>query len=509
VVPLVKTTSHGSGSTGWWTSFLAASEDLGPSRARTADALFDLRATADKPAVRQWDTVHDLRTSWYADGTVAIVTGTPESLGKSLGVRVDAYRSPNGKSFSAATRQPAVPEALTEDVTSIGRISSYASWQNDFVPKGGLTPTGLLGAYGARPLIARGDSGTGETVVVFEVDGYAKDDLAAFASKYHLPSFSQGSGAITVVGGQAGKAEGESTLDLETLREIAPKAHLVYFNLLAGANQQSNPADVLLRAFSKVNAQFPGAIWSLSLGFCEKALTFADLDALNKQVVLAEDKGTSVFAASGDAGGLECVPQGKWGSKPTQEDVGVQVPAALPAVTGVGGTTLSVTPTGAYANETSWFYPVLGLGTGGGMSSAFAQPSWQVGDGLPTPSSSEPREVPDVAADADPVTGNALIEGGHKSQGSGTSLATPIWAGFTALMDGYLRGLKQCPIGSANQDLYSLADHAQTYPPFHTVTTGGNDVYRNGPAYSPTTGLGSPDVWNLARDLAVASRCAS
>jgi subtilase family serine protease len=94
------------------------------------------------------------------------------------------------------------------------------------------------------------------------------------------------------------------------------------------------------------------------------------------------------------------------------------------------------------------------------------------------------------------------VQGGEWQQGNGTSLATPVWAGFTALVDGYLRRQHRQPLGFANAKLYGLSDHAQPYPPFHVVTSGGNDVYRNGSGYSPTTGLGSPDVWNLARDLA-------
>jgi kumamolisin len=34
------------------------------------------------------------------------------------------------------------------------------------------------------------------------------------------------------------------------------------------------------------------------------------------------------------------------------------------------------------------------------------------------------------------------------------------------------------------------------------VTAGTNDFFPAGPGYDMVTGLGTPDAWNLARDLA-------
>jgi kumamolisin len=67
-------------------------------------------------------------------------------------------------------------------------------------------------------------------------------------------------------------------------------------------------------------------------------------------------------------------------------------------------------------------------------------------------------------------------------------------------------------IGWVNPVLYQLFANAQTYSPYHDVTTGTNDDDYAGtdfagdfPAatcYDMTTGVGSPDAWNLARDIA-------
>jgi kumamolisin len=111
------------------------------------------------------------------------------------------------------------------------------------------------------------------------------------------------------------------------------------------------------------------------------------------------------------------------------------------------------------------------------------------------------RQVPDVAADADLNTGTVVVNNGQPV-GGGTSLATPMWAGFTALIDQYLTSHGGHPVGFFNPLLYSLANGRPSYPPLHDITVGGNDFYPAGTGYDMTTGLGSPNVWNLARDLA-------
>jgi kumamolisin len=80
-------------------------------------------------------------------------------------------------------------------------------------------------------------------------------------------------------------------------------------------------------------------------------------------------------------------------------------------------------------------------------------------------------------------------------------LAAPIWAGFTAVIDQYLKASHDAPVGFFNPALYDLADSSVPYPPFHDITEGGNDLYPATPGYDMVTGLGSPDVYNLARDL--------
>ena len=138
--------------------------------------------------------------------------------------------------------------------------------------------------------------------------------------------------------------------------------------------------------------------------------------------------------------------------------------------------------------------------------SAFARPAWQTGPGTGGQiDTGDGREVPDVSADADPTTGNFIIQNGKEQVGGGTSLAAPIWAGFTAIIDQYLKASHDPPVGFFNPALYDLANSSVPYPPFHDITEGGNDLYPATPGYDMVTGLGSPNVYNLARDLKAGS----
>ncbi len=390
----------------------------------------------------------------------------------------------------------------------MGVIHSFQSPNKYDVPGGALLPQQLVQAYDAEPLIAQGIKGQGQTIVLFETDGFSSQDLRSFDRL--LPSGSQSPINIQVIGGNPPLQQGEgseSELDIETAHEIAPDAKIVYINL--GGSEIPNNAttsQVFLDAFQLANTRWRGAVWSISLGFCETDGSYwdsSDLLSMANAIGNDENNGTTMFAASGDTGGLECEPDQAGGQVPQQAWVGVSVPASLPSVTGVGGTSLSTTSNGSYVGETTWSEPLLSQGTGGGVSSVFARPTWQVGPGTNSPyNPNNAREVPDVAADADPATGNLIVNNGQKSIGGGTSMAAPIWAGFTALIDQYLKSHGGHRVGFFNQTLYSLADSSPQYPPFHDITVGGNDLYPAGPGYDLTTGLGSPDVWNLARDLA-------
>jgi subtilase family serine protease len=170
-------------------------------------------------------------------------------------------------------------------------------------------------------------------------------------------------------------------------------------------------------------------------------------------------------------------------------------------VTGVGGTSLVRQGSSNITSEVAW--PM----SGGGFSQFFAEPSYQ----KLLPASDQAllkgrRGVPDVAGDADPLTGLAFYEAGVWLLAGGTSASTPLWAGLMAIADQMAgKGL-----GFINAALYNLAMSSRYGADFHDITQGNNSIQTSGvnvPGYAattgwdPVTGLGSPDAENLLPDL--------
>lgn len=496
-----------------WASLLARAHDLGPSRAATANVLVDLRAARRPTALLDWAARRGLRATWFTGQPTALLAAPPAALGRALGTRIDDFRLPgNPGRFYASIRPGALPAALRGEVSALGRITSLGPVHTEgapvpeTVPVGGLGPGGFVDSYGMRPLWNNGDIGRGQTIVFFEVDGYSPADLAAYASRFGLPPFAS---PLPHLGPLNLKVEGESDMDIEVAHAIAPAANLVYVNLTAFGGSNASAASQFQQAFSTVAQDFPGAIWSLSLGQCEYLLSPPDAGAVNHAVSAAEQSGTSVYVASGDSGGMECL--GVSQEDPRVPAEGVAFPGDLPQVTSVGGTTLGLTTAGRYLGETTWTEPLLSLGSTGGQSALFTQPSWQQASGVVSSysdgaicgqSAGYCREVPDVSADAASATGAAVRVNGQWATNGGTSLAAPVWAAMTALIDQYLRSRGARPAGFANPLLYRLARGGAQYPAFHDVTVGTNDFYPAGPGYDMVTGIGTPDAWNLARDLA-------
>lgn len=471
---------------------------IGPTHERSVSFLVLLHSAAQPTCFVRWASTAGLSVRWTPGQRWASISGRPRNVDRSFNVTIDDYRSSGGSVVFAANHAATVPSGVCGEVAGVGAIHTFVEPTSSDVPQGGLSSVNLLTAYNALPLTEKGDTGQGETVVFMEGGGFLQSDFNTFAADEKLPPFH-----VTLIGKNTGFND-ETTMDIETVHEIAPQAHLVYFNLNS-ITKATSEADAFAQSFIEAARQYPGAIISMSIGLCESDTQFwnsSDLVALNTAVASIEAKGSTVFASSGDSGGLDCTPFSDAGQSPESSFEGVLVPAALPAVTGTGGTSLTTDAAGHYIGETTWSEPFLSQGTGGGASVIFERPSWQTGVGTGGQfDTNNGREVPDVSSDSDPATGNLIIEQGKATQGGGTSLAAPSWAGFTALMDEYLKAHHDPPVGFFNPILYHLANSSVPYPPFHDVSVGGNDFYVATPGYDMTTGLGSPNVYNLARDL--------
>jgi hypothetical protein len=247
----------------------------------------------------------------------------------------------------------------------------------------------------------------------------------------------------------------------------------------------------------------------------------------------AAAQGITWVASTGDTGAAACENQ----SRDTLglSGISVNMPASVPEVTAVGGTTFNE-GTGKYwaaANrdggggsalsyipEVGWNDTAPGTflnASGGGISAAFPRPAWQSGPGA---LSDNARHIPDIAFTASGVHDPYLIiQTGDVVETGGTSAGTPFFAGVLALLNQYVvnNGIQARPgLGNINPRLYQLAQ--TTSGVFHDVTTGNNIVpckagtpdcatgkygYNAGPGYDHVTGLGSINVANLVENWSV------
>ncbi len=443
-------------------------------------------------AVRAWLARVGLAGT-HEPGTASVIaSGAAATVERAFAISLHDYLSPAGIRFFAAASAPRLPASLGGLVTGIGRITDYRPFPTfRAVPSGGLKPLDVARAYDIQPLRDLHLDGSGETVVIWGTDGHLQSDLDAFTAKYGLPPISVESRWNTGVKPNAG---GEETMDIEVVHAIAPAAKIVVYT------PRQDSLSEYTQTIDAITADNPGAIQSHSWGLCE-ATWGADLaQHWLATMQRAAQQNETVFVASGDRGGFECPPN-DWSQPPTKDWLGLGLPDAIPYVTSVGGTRISVSRDGSWYDETVWVEHARNVGSTGGVSRFYTSPSWVHGPGVNNSFNKGQRMEPDVSADSDPVSGMSLIIGGKSSQGGGTSQAAPMWAGITALMNQYLKSKGLKGAGFLNPALYSIAAGHPPYPAFHDITVGNNMNYPATPGYDLATGLGTPDVWNLVRDL--------
>ena len=499
------TVAHGRAVGGAYGRLLAASTDLGPAYDAPVRVTAALRQPSRPVELDRWARARDLSVRWRDGAEWAVIDGPASAIARAFTVPVHHYRTHQGpepgRVFYASPQQPAVPRAATGEVTGLGRILGYLPYRESRppmpprdVPDGGLLPKQLLRAYDATELTEAGFTGKGVTVVVFAFDGFDQQDMDRFAEWFDLPPFTP-----QVVGGMPDRRSGEATMDLQVIHAIAPDAKLVLVNARSSVEGDGG-FEKLGRLWESVDRQFPGAIWSFSIGWgCDALFTPADLAPARAALAAALRRGTTAFDATGDLAGLECKGGHTWSDPPSPDDVGVDAIASLPEMTAVGGTRLSTAADGSWLSEQSWYDVPLTQGTAGGASSLFTRPAWQSVDSGAGPPDS--RLVPDVAAVGDPFTGVKFVFGQQVRTGGGTSQSAPIWAGIAALINDLYDKTGAQPLGELNPLLYEVAKGSSA-PSFRDVELGGNAVAGGGrPGYDMVTGLGSPHVENLAKNI--------
>lgn len=338
------------------------------------------------------------------------------------------------------------------------------------------TPPQLAGIYS----MPQGTDGTGQTIAIIELGGgYVQSDLDHYFSGLGLATPAVRAvgvdGASNQPAGDPGSADGEVVLDIDVAGGIAPKSSLVvYF----APNTDAGFLDAISTA---AHADPTPTAMSISWGQSEDAWTDQARSAMDSAFADAVALGITVTAASGDNGSSDGAGSG----------VHCDFPASSPNVLGVGGTTLNADPsTGTISSEAVWNGGSSGGATGGGVSDAYAVPSWQANAGVPARSGGGTgRGVPDVAAVADPSTGYQVYVDGQALVFGGTSAAAPLWAALAARLAQSLGR----PLGLLQPAVYAGAQAGQPASGFRDVTSGNNGAYSAGPGWDACTGLGSPN----------------
>ena len=500
-------------------------------------------STADYAKVSVWLTSRGFRIvdTPHSRNFIAF-SGTAQQISSVFRTPIHQF-SINGEKHFANASEPAIPAALSGIVQSVGSL-------HDFRPRPRVTarhinpnftsstsgnhfvaPDDFATIYNLKSLYNNGNDGTGVTIAVMGQTNINISDTTTFRSlsglpvndptKFLVPGLTD-PGTVTA-------DLFEATLDVQWSGAVAPKASILYV-------YSNNVLDAFQYTITHtINGIVPPVI-SISYGDCEAHWSTQDAGTMNSLAQQASAQGQTIVSASGDSGAADCDYQ----VTVAANGLAVDIPAALPNVTGMGGTTfnessgtfwnstnntnngsaISYIPEDAW-NDTAFELAQIPIGdisaSGGGKSTLFSKPSWQTGTGVPADGV---RDVPDVSlassADHDgyltclaPFCINGYRDsGGFLKVAGGTSVAAPAFAGIVALIN-QKTGTRQ---GNINPTLYSLAATAPNS--FHDITTGDNKVpclsgttncpsgtttigYSATLGYDTVTGLGTVNASNL------------
>jgi len=341
----------------------------------------------------------------------------------------------------------------------------------------GYPPDALLAAYG----FPEGFDGSGVTIGIAEwSSGYNPADIADFCDLFGLPPCDLT--FVSVDGSQnddgTSGVDEEATLDIEWVHAGAPGAKKRLYYASSGTSMADFGQQVHL-LFQFV-LQDPDRPQILTVSYGDAEATFGKDACVLWQADIAalQAAGTWVFVSSGDQGalGMHDIYANPSGQR------NVDAPASCPAAIGVGGTRLVLTPT---LHESVWNDSGMGA-DGGGISSIWARPAYQNGH-----MAYGRRGVPDLAANADPVTGYAVVFQGTRQVIGGTSASAPFVAGLFARI---LQAMAEAGVTPPKDPHDVIYGNPQA---FRDITQGNNSFmgvqgYTAGPGWDACTGMGVP-----------------
>jgi subtilase family serine protease len=355
-------------------------------------------------------------------------------------------------------------------------------------PSGGYTPAQIRAAYSLGPLLHKGITGTGESIVIVDSFGSPtiRHDLKVFDRQFKIAP----PRSLTIIHPagpippfklnetRVGWAQ-ETTLDVEWAHAMAPRARIVLVETPVSENEGRSGFPQIVRAEQYVLAHKLGGVISQSFGATEETFPKGSIRPLRAAYVEAAQRAhnVTVVSASGDAGATDFHNDlTTFYTKPV-----TSWPASDPLVTAVGGLNLRLDRSGhRTAADEVWNDPGFPSAGGGGKSAIFRRPAYQNADAATV---GRHRGVPDISMSAScshPVTIYQSFAGKGWQNICGTSEATPMFAGIIALADQVAGHW----LGPINARLYKLA--AMRRSGIADITRGNNTVsfQQNGKTYT-------------------------
>ncbi|MEV6486469.1 S53 family peptidase [Streptomyces sp. NPDC051576] len=434
------------------------------------------RTDAEVKQVKEYLRAQGLTVGTVHSGNLLVdASGTAAQLEKAFGTKLSTWKdAKSGRAFYANETAPTLPTGiagLVSDVTGLNNRAQLHHQGSAKVnphngPGGGYTPAQIKGGYNVSGTY----TGSGQKIALLEFDGFQQSNITKYDTNYSLGSPTPTVSKVDGGSGALGDGQVEVELDIEVLHAIAPKANVTVFE---GPNSDAGEVDTYQAI---VDSGIPTT--SISWGASESQRTTSNINAVDAVFKAGAAEGLGFYAASGDDGSDDA------GDGTTTVDY----PAADPYVTGVGGTTLTVTSANAWSKETAW------SDGGGGKSSVFKIPSWQTA--VQKSAGGGYRQVPDVSALANPSPGVSIYSQGSWGTVGGTSAAAPEWAAFGALYNQQAAAAGKANLGFANPALYTANGTG-----FHDITSGSNGAYSAASGWDFTTGWGSYNAATLATKL--------
>jgi sugar lactone lactonase YvrE len=472
---------------------------------------------SDYDAVARWLATQGFEeTLLDSTHTNLFVRAAVARVGQAFGVQMARISAADGE-YTAAVTAPRVPAEIADCILGVNGLqpqlrlrhvwSGLANAQTspaDLV--GGtayVTPKNIAAAYHFPSTL----DGTGQTIAVLNEASVQMADLTAF---WTASGVAQDVSRVTVVGANENPPSFlgigdmiESVGDLEWAGALAPGARIRQY--LGGDAFES---------FAAVVNDLPGdttiSVASISYSSPEAGLSLGYMQSISQYLAQLAAAGVTVLADSGDGGSNTLTGAG--GSYLAAAPLDVEFPGCDPDATSVGGTQLDFDSNWNVSGESVWSdLTTTQSASGGGVSTFFQKPPWQNGGAVLAAQAM--RCVPDITAisfgfltsgvalgDGTVKTGEITsfaVFNGQNIGFAGTSEATPIWAAAVAVINQARAAAGHGPIGLLGPNIYPLAGTTS----FTDITSGSNGAYSAGPGFDLCSGLGSPNVANLASAL--------